>query len=460
MNDDQMRREIREAMDSCLSGVRPDPFLKQHVLEGKNTAGRGRRPRTLAAAAALLTVAAALVLLVGSMPPVWPDARKTAPVTEGAAAAPDHYGWKEYLAEEARPPLLPAVREILDGTQERIYTLSPPAGTTQECPFAVRFAVQEQYADPYTAIISVHVTLREGDEGFLCPEQADRPIDPAAAEHLGVSEELSWQEASEQLNLPMYRIWVGMDAAEALFRDRGALPACAADYRCHEDGSLTFLVTGYLYGLPDSDRYSVPLHLAVQPYRSGIPIYDSVSGYLFTEIALPFRIEAVSGTRGYGFPDNQTVRLKAGMLRGDNGTEQARNAEADLTCHLVRVQADLTPAGLYVRAEFAAEEGNGAVPLPGPTAAAYSTEGLPLPAGLNDQMPIHDAASSTVTFACMINTDTFPESMVFELHSQGTDGDETILSVPLTLSGTPAARRFDTGKAPLPSGNGRPMPSW
>ena len=446
MKDDKMRQEIQSAMDTCLSGVQPDALLVQRVLKGEKKTGKKKPVQITAFAAAFVLVAAAVVLIMGKVLPVWPDARNTAQATDGAAAAqettadPEHYGWKEYLAEEGRPPLLPAVQAILDGTEKRFYTISAPKGSDpdspQEQPFTVHFTVQERYADPYIAITSVHVTLTDDKNGILSLEPIGNQIDSVVAKRLGVSGELSWREASEQSQRPLYKITFRMDATKNLFPDR-TYAGSHTQSRYHEDGSITVFSIAYLYGIPETDAYSVPLYLEVKPYNAGIPIYDGTSGYTSTWVSLPFRLEPITESRHYEYAGDYTASAHAAMIGSINA--KAPENQLDLALNLTDVHADMTPAGLYVVAGFMAEEeldleGTDVMLLLAPQAAAYDLGGDPLPAGLSNRMATDASDYPAVAFTRMISTDTFPESMVFELQNHSADGEETILSVPLTLS--------------------------
>ena len=446
MKDDKMRQEIQSAMDTCLSGVQPDALLVQRVLKGEKKTGKKKPVQITAFAAAFVLVAAAVVLIVGKVLPVWPDARNAAQATDGAASAqettadPEHYGWKEFLAEEGRPPLLPAVQAILDGTEKRFYTISAPKGSdpdsSQEQPFTVHFTVQERYADPYIAITSVHVTLTDDKNGILSLEPIGNQIDSVVAKRLGVSGELSWREASEQSQRPLYKITFRMDATKNLFPDR-TYAGSHTQSRYHEDGSITVFSIAYLYGIPETDAYSVPLYLEVKPYNAGIPIYDGTSGYTSTWVSLPFRLEPITESRHYEYAGDYTASAHAAMI-GSISAKAPEN-QLDLALNLTDVHADMTPAGLYVVAGFMAEEeldleGTDVMLLLAPQAAAFDLGGDPLPAGLSNRMATDASEYPAVAFTRMISTDTFPESMVFELQNHSADGEETILSVPLTLS--------------------------
>ena len=52
MTDDRMRQGIQQAMDTCLSGVQPDPFLTERILKGETT----KMKRKISFAAILVTL--------------------------------------------------------------------------------------------------------------------------------------------------------------------------------------------------------------------------------------------------------------------------------------------------------------------------------------------------------------------------------------------------------------------
>ena len=446
MKDDKMRQEIQSAMDTCLSGVQPDSLLVQHILKNDKTTAKRKPSRTLVLAATFILVATAMVLIVGNVLLVGPDSRNAAQTQSTTAQEPtvdsDHYGWKEYLADEGRPPLLPTVQEILDSTQEQVYTISAPAGSNpddpQKRPFTVYFTLQEQYADPYIAIISVHVTLPEEDNGILCIEQEDQKIDPVVAKRLGVSEELNWIDAAEQTNCTLYSVCVDLETTEELSPDRSYLSSKFGCYdrKYHEDGSLTVFRTLNLYGVADPLVFD--LYFSVQPMNSGIPIYDYTEGVSYTWVEIPLCREPISTSLRYEYSGDQTISAQASIEHWITTTQPDRYQDVELTLHLTDVHADMTPVGLYVTAEFLADEDIRSYryfEIKNIEPMILNTQGESLPMGLHDVIPANGIKYPTVVFTYLVNTDTFPESIIFELYNHSTDGDTTILSVPLTLSG-------------------------
>ena len=470
MNDSRMREIIRSAMDTCLSGVQPDALVTQRAVNRANAASKGTRARRLIPAASLALALAAAVIVAASLFPAWLDARSATQAADAASpspalfaaaqqspVAPDQYGWEEYLAENGHPPILDAFREILDNTQEQAFNMEIPNDPQRR---SLVFTLREQYADPYIAIAAIHVSLPEGASGILCHGDAseDYPIDPAAADSLGVSRELSWREAAEQLNCPLYRVWADLDATQEIPRLNLSISSRSA-VRYHEDGSITLFTIAYLYGMPDKETESVPLslYLTVNPINMGIPAYDDAVHYVWAE-RIAFSIEPVSATRSYAYTGDPSMPMSARIVQWDAAAEDYSFEDRDLTLRLTGVRADQTPAGIYVTAGFRAEEtiygghrilDSSRIRV---TPAAWNEEYDPLPAGLEISLPADGSKFPSVTFTRMINTADFPESMIFELQEPGPDDSTTILSIPLQLSAGAGASQAPN-RPVIPRGN-------
>lgn len=469
MNDSRMREIIRSAMDTCLSGVQPDALVTQHAVNRANAASKGTRARRWIPVASLALAAA--VIVAASLFPAWLDARSATQAADAASpspalfaaaqqspVAPDQYGWEEYLAENGHPPILDAFREILDNTQEQAFNMEIPNDPQRR---SLVFTLREQYADPYIAIAAIHVSLPEGESGILCARTSeDDPIDPAAADSLGVSRELSWLGAAEQLNCPLYSsVWADLDATQEIPRLNFSVSSNYA-VRYHEDGSITIFSIAYLYGMPDKETTSasLALYLGARPMNMGIPAYDDAVRYVSASEAIAFSIEPVSATRGYAYTGDPSMPMSARFAQWDAAAEDYSFEDRDLTLRLTGVRADQTPAGIYVTAGFRAEEtiygghrilDSSRIRV---TPAAWNEEYDPLPAGLDISIPADGSKFPSVTFTRMINMADFPESMIFELQEPGPDDSTTILSIPLQLSAGAGASQAPN-RPDIPRGN-------
>ncbi len=418
MNENHMRREIRTAMDVCLSGVQPDAFLMQHVLKNGNKAVNKRPSRTLAVAAGLALAAAAVAIIVGNMLPIWPDTRNAAQVADTSSAS------RAPVTTEQQAPLDP----------ERYETVSQPesrADIVGRC-FelgGVTFTVLEQYADPYAAKIVLNVSLPDGEAGILCPVNRTGTIFPDVADRLGVSHGITWAQAAKQLDLPLYLVRV------MLFDpvNDSAKPGLSRSEE-NGDGSETFYAAAFLNRGDGSLPQSIRLRLmAAEADTDDLTIQTNPQS---RDIVVPLRFEQISETRRYTIPDGQAGSSRFRYNDWDGESLQPVTHEVRMTFTPIAAQADLTPAGVYVKVECRVAEEDIERGLNfGLGAAAQvqilGADGEALPSDRIFAFPMDDTAWPTVTFTGMIEADSIPDVMTFQLLNYANGRREAVLEIEL-----------------------------
>ncbi len=395
MSENKMRQEIHQAMDTCLSGVQPDSFLVQRVLKNEKTTEKRKPSRSLAIAAGLALVAAAVVLIAGNVLPIWPDTRNAAQVADSPANT---------------------AQENTAGIVGQSFELG-----------SVTFTVLEQYADPYAAMVTVRVSLPEGEKGLLNAD-ALQTIDPETADRLGVYRGMTWVTAAKQLNLPLYRIRVMLfDTAQDL--------SLYGSNRVEEqeDGSVTVYTAAFLDGDAGDLPETVALWLTAWQVDTDDP--SNLMNRQSQRIEVPLRFETVSASASYAIPDGQAGSTRVMYNDWDDAHQQTVTHEARMTFTPTAAQANLTPAGLYVKVEYRVAEEITLSPdayTTGLKAEIIGADGEVLPAGLIRALPMDISAWPMVSFTCMVDADSIPETMTFRLQNLVKGQFETVLETELT----------------------------
>lgn len=148
-------------------------------------------------------------------------------------AAEKLFGWSDYFEHLGIHPT-PQMQTAMQ-MEPQTYTLGP-----------VTFTVQELVADPYLAMASTKVTATDG-AGLVTNEPYDR-IGSAdyrvisALEALGVTDtKLTWLEAAQQANLPLYSVRAIIEVDEAYSAGESM-----EDCLWSASGSVTYLSEAFL----------------------------------------------------------------------------------------------------------------------------------------------------------------------------------------------------------------------
>ena len=137
------------------------------------------------------------------------------------------------------------------------------------------FTATEMLTDGHIAITAIHVRVTDGSAALINGENVSDPIDPirangengrAYAARLGVSEDATWIEAAQQLNLPLYRVSADHSMSHPLYEGDMMI-----DVLINEDGSLTY----YCMSMLDTDRVQEELTL---PLCLDVVLADPATG--------------------------------------------------------------------------------------------------------------------------------------------------------------------------------------
>lgn len=137
------------------------------------------------------------------------------------------------------------------------------------------FTATELLTDGHIAISAIHVRTTDGSAALINGENVSDPTDPirangengrAYATRLGVSEDATWIEAAQQLDLTLYRVSADHSMSHPLYEGDMML-----DVLINEDGSLTY----YCMSMLDTSRVQGELTL---PLCLDVALADPVTG--------------------------------------------------------------------------------------------------------------------------------------------------------------------------------------
>ena len=141
---------------------------------------------------------------------------------------------------------------------------------SEDCSWQVgplTFTVTEALTDGHIAITAIHVRTTDGSAALINGANVSDPVDPirangengrAYAARLGVSENATWIEAAQQLDLPLYRVSADHSMSHPLYEGDMMI-----DVLINEDGSLTFYCMSMLDTGRVQDELALPLCLDV-----------------------------------------------------------------------------------------------------------------------------------------------------------------------------------------------------
>lgn len=137
------------------------------------------------------------------------------------------------------------------------------------------FTATELLTDGHIAISAIHVRTTDGSAALINGENVADPTDPIRANgkngcdyaaRLGVSDDATWLEAAQQLNLPLYRVSADHDMSHPLYKGDMMI-----DVLINEDGSLTY----YCMSMLETDGVGNTLHL---PLCLDVALADPATG--------------------------------------------------------------------------------------------------------------------------------------------------------------------------------------
>lgn len=174
-----------------------------------------------------------------------------------AFAAGSLMGWRDFYGEWHGTTAVPdGVYEQMKVNADYTWEVGP-----------LTFTATELLTDGHIAISAIHVRTTDGSAALINGENVSDPIDPirangengrAYAARLGVSENATWLEAAEQLNLPLYRVSADHDMSHPLYEGDMMI-----DVLINEDGSLTYYCMSMLKTDEVGSELELPLCLDV-----------------------------------------------------------------------------------------------------------------------------------------------------------------------------------------------------
>ena len=186
-------------------------------------------------------------------------------LTAVAFAAGSMLGWNDFYGQWHSDTGVPeGVYEQMKVTEDLSWEVGP-----------LTFTATELLTDGHIVISAIHVRTTDGTAALINGANVSDPVDPIRANgengreyaaRLGVSENATWIEAAQQLNLPLYRVSADHSMSHPLYEGDMMI-----DVLINEDGSLTF----YCMSMLDTDRVQDELAL---PLCLDVALTDPVTG--------------------------------------------------------------------------------------------------------------------------------------------------------------------------------------
>ena len=210
-----------------------------------------------------------------------------------------------------------AVQEVMANTTVQTYNIGP-----------VTLVVHEIYGDRHIVMTSTEVKPTIENSALVC---GDDPYDSIAsagssaetfARRLGVSPEMSWMEAAEQLNMPLYAVRIALELPIEVSAD------CMEEIMFSEEGNMTYFDIA-LFNSAVITGGSLDSKLYIRVSQVGSSTSEDSENVIkeYKELSIP--IESTTGEYDYNVPDKTMI--------GDH-------------CVLDSVHAEMNPSGLYLTA--------------------------------------------------------------------------------------------------------------
>ncbi len=178
-------------------------------------------------------------------------------MTAVAFAASGMLGWRDFFGEWHSTTGVPeGVYEQMQVSEDYAWQVGP-----------LTFTANELLTDGHIAISAIHVRTTDGSAALITGANVSDPADPirangdngrAYAARLGVSENTTWLEAAQQLNMPLYRVSADHSMSHPLYEGDMMIEALY-----NEDGSMTFFCMSMLDTERVGDMLNLPLCLDV-----------------------------------------------------------------------------------------------------------------------------------------------------------------------------------------------------
>lgn len=367
--------EFHNSIDRQLSGLKPDPWLAQHIMA---SAKEEEPVKKFAVSTALIVVLIVIATLTTAL------------------AASVLLGWTDFYSFE----IPKTAQEILNATEPKDYQVGP-----------ITFTVNELLTDGHIALCSATSHVTDGSSAVLSEEVYDAvgangDNGEALAQKWNLSPDTRWIDAAHIMNLPFYRISISVNVPEECHdgEDMG-------DAMWDEKGNCVSYYMAALNSLQVGETLPIKLHFQVWQYDP-----QSIEPQSIFE-------DVVDKAKEMSYWEDTfeiTLTVPAPIAEKTYMPEQPYDFENGLTLNSVTAQQ--TVAGAYVVGQFTLRDGFN-------FNDAYSGEldfldatGEEIPWGMAESGIIEYDQLPKVEWGAMLNLEVLPEEMVVSL-------DETTVHV-------------------------------
>ena len=367
--------EFHNSIDRQLSGLKPDPWLAQHIMA---SAKEEEPVKKFAVSTALIVVLIVIATLTTAL------------------AASALLGWTDFYSFE----IPKTAQEILNATEPKDYQVGP-----------ITFTVNELLTDGHIALCSATSHVTDGSSAVLSEEVYDAvgangDNGEALAQKWNLSPDTRWIDAAHIMNLPFYRISISVNVPEECHdgEDMG-------DAMWDEKGNCVSYYMAALNSLQVGETLPIKLHFQVWQYDP-----QSIEPQSIFE-------DVVDKAKEMSYWEDTfeiTLTVPAPIAEKTYMPEQPYDFENGLTLNSVTAQQ--TVAGAYVVGQFTLRDGFN-------FNDAYSGEldfldatGEEIPWGMAESGIIEYDQLPKVEWGAMLNLEVLPEEMVISL-------DETTVHV-------------------------------
>ena len=367
--------EFHNSIDRQLSGLKPDPWLAQHIMA---SAKEEEPVKKFAVSTALIVVLIVIATLTTAL------------------AASALLGWTDFYSFE----IPKTAQEILNATEPKDYQVGP-----------ITFTVNELLTDGHIALCSATSHVTDGSSAVLSKEVYDAvgangDNGEALAQKWNLSPDTRWIDAAHIMNLPFYRISISVNVPEECHdgEDMG-------DAMWDEKGNCVSYYMAALNSLQVGETLPIKLHFQVWQYDP-----QSIEPQSIFE-------DVVDKAKEMSYWEDTfeiTLTVPAPIAEKTYMPEQPYDFENGLTLNSVTAQQ--TVAGAYVVGQFTLRDGFN-------FNDAYSGEldfldatGEEIPWGMAESGIIEYDQLPKVEWGAMLNLEVLPEEMVVSL-------DETTVHV-------------------------------
>lgn len=367
--------EFHNSIDRQLSGLKPDPWLAQHIMA---SAKEEEPVKKFTVSTALIVVLIVIATLTTAL------------------AASVLLGWTDFYSFE----IPKTAQEILNATEPKDYQVGP-----------ITFTVNELLTDGHIALCSATSHVTDGSSAVLSEEVYDAvgangDNGEALAQKWNLSPDTRWIDAAHIMNLPFYRVSISVNVPEECHDGEDM-----SDAMWDEKGNCVSYYMAALNSLQVGETLPIKLHFQVWQYDP-----QSIEPQSIFE-------DVVDEAKEMSYWEDTfeiTLTVPAPIAEKTYMPEQPYDFENGLTLNSVTAQQ--TVAGAYVVGQFTLRDGFN-------FNDAYSGEldfldatGEEIPWGMAESGIIEYDQLPKVEWGAMLNLEVLPEEMVVSL-------DETTVHV-------------------------------